>query len=525
MQKYLLLGLAGIAVAGSLAFAGKGDTPGSIESNADAALLQSRHPNLAREQYIASVLGPFRQLDRENDGLDRQDIERQKKQLDARWRASQISQILQHDYDGNFSVSPSEIQEFASGDADTRRRQADRILDEYDANGDGKVTLDEATTNKRIGRSHSLEGLLAADQNGDGKVTAAELLTLAQATFDRFDSNGDGLISQEEYKPVAERRRALAEVKRLSDAGCSFPAPSAQTRIVGFGAYQGDTISSSYVGGPDDETSVIDVRIERGDQPLYLLFTSHQPVIWRLTGDVGRVERIVASAHRGVGSRSGRNTDKHSAVGVMGVPKSRVSITSATCLPDIRPVQNGETGRNREMAEVRIAAVAGRGPDVLFGEYSPFGVKLPSGSVFPAPEGANTRPEGFDSAVWQEAARYWGGGLANINPDKVVAAVPVEPYRVLPSQMGLAQLVGHGAARKLEGNRFLLLRDIARIPPRMTGAHSAVLVLSEGVKHPPGDPGHGCVVTLAEAARTAGRAICRPPRAAVVPASPPAIQP
>lgn len=160
------------------------------------------------------------------------------------------------------------------------------------------------------------------------------------------------------------------------------------------------------------------------------------------------------------------------------------------------------------MAEAQIAALAGRQPDGLFGDYSPFGIGLPSGTVLPAPAGANARPDGFDTVVWQQAALFWPGGLANIDPARVVSVLPVQPYQVLPSQMGLAQLVGRGDARFLGEDRFLIVRDIARIPPGMYGAHSAVLVLADGVKRPPGHAGHGCVVTEAEAAQAPKPGIC-----------------
>ena len=163
------------------------------------------------------------------------------------------------------------------------------------------------------------------------------------------------------------------------------------------------------------------------------------------------------------------------------------------------------------MAASRVKTLTGRAADSLFGEYSPVGVSLPSGKILPARPGANARPEGFDPEVWREAARFWDGGLVRIDPTKVIAVEPVDAYRVLPSQMGLSQLVGAGAARKLDDGRFLILRDIARIPPRMAGAHSATLILSEGVNRPPGNPSHGCVLSQAEAATPNWREFCRPP--------------
>lgn len=373
-----------------------------------------------------------------------------------------------------------------------------------DRNYDGLGLQDIHTQKKQLDASWRAAGVAEVTRHDFNK----DLSYLTQVTFNRFETDGDTTLSTAEYEPVPTWKQAETEVERMRDAGCSYPKPGPKTRIVGYSAYEGDTISSSYVGDPDDVTYVIDVQIERGNQPLYLLFTSYEPVIWRLRGDVGRVERIVASSQHTGGPENRVNPNHVSAVGVMGVTKSKISITSQDCLTDIHAMQNWETGVGQESAEAWITTIIDRSPDDLFGEYAPYGVALPSGTVFPAPPRANKVPNGFNREVWQDAAQFWSGGLATINPDEVVAAVPVAPYIVLPAEMGLSQLVGQGAARKLERGRYLLLRDIDRIPPGMGGAHSAVLVLDDGVKHPPGKPVHGCVVTLAEAAKWSGPHIC-----------------
>lgn len=486
MRKQMAIGAACLALAGGLALTAKDNTPDESTDEAESILLRSLRPNVAREEFVAAALSPLRQLDRDGDGLDGQDLERQDRQRETGWRSQQIAGLLREDYNSDLQVSFDEIDRFAPGDAETRKRRAEQILKKYDTDGDGIATLKEAMLLPHSDRSTSLKGLLAADRNSDGTVSAKELSVLASMTFDRFDSDGDGLISQEEFVAVSEQRRIHAAAELMRQAGCTFPAAGQRTKVVGFGAYEGDAISSAYVGTPDEETSVIDVTIEAGSDPLYLLFTSYQPVIWRLTGNVERVEHVIASAFTKSDRDNRVSRASTSTVGIMGLPKSKVSITSRTCLDDIQPPREGRTSRNHEMAASRVKTLTGRAADSLFGEYSPVGVSLPSGKILSARPGANTRPEGFDPEVWREAARFWDGGLVRIDPTKVIAAEPVDAYRVLPSQMGLSQLVGAGAARKLDDGRFLILRDIARIPPRMAGAHSATLILSEGVNRPPG---------------------------------------
>lgn len=119
---------------------------------------------------------------------------------------------------------------------------------------------------------------------------------------------------------------------------------------------------------------------------------------------------------------------------------------------------------------------------------------LPSARMTKAERDSAPLPRGFDATVWREAARFWPGGLVAVDPRHVVAKARVEPYEVLPSQMGLAQLVGTGAVQHLSGDRFRIVRPIAHMPPSMGDAHSVTLIVARGVPVPPGDPGHSCVV-------------------------------
>jgi hypothetical protein len=111
-----------------------------------------------------------------------------------------------------------------------------------------------------------------------------------------------------------------------------------------------------------------------------------------------------------------------------------------------------------------------------------------------APRDSAPLPRGFDPGVWREAVRYWPGGLVTVDPRRIVAKAQVEPYKVLPSQMGLAQLVGAGAMQAQGRDRFRVVRPIAHMPPSMGGAHSVTLIFAKGVPLPPGDPVHSCVI-------------------------------
>jgi hypothetical protein len=154
----------------------------------------------------------------------------------------------------------------------------------------------------------------------------------------------------------------------------------------------------------------------------------------------------------------------------------------------------GSFSRAREGRSVRAMsyAILGREPEVLGSAYDVTAVRLPSGRAAKA-MGAPPRPDGFDLNQWRDAARYSPGGLITVDPAQVIALGEAKAYDILPNQMGLSQLIGAGAVREHDGY-FEITRSIAHYPAELTGAHSVVFKIAEGVSRPSGDPGHSCVI-------------------------------
>ncbi len=247
-------------------------------------------------------------------------------------------------------------------------------------------------------------------------------------------------------------------------------------------------------------TQTADLVIEPGDTPLYLVLGSFELVIWRVTGAVDRVERVVVQSATGSADiRSG---------GVTGLPAAKVSfVASAACFPAVWDQDEGAA------AAAALAPHLGRPADTAFADYTLAVLALPSrttetasgsdgevdiiiqdGRTFiltedgvveaPTPEaGAGT------AAIRRELTRFYPGGLVEVDAAAVVAAHPVEAYVVLPQQAGLMQLLDQGLIRR-QGQRFLIARPIPRFPAGLYGAHSISFVLAPGVAVPPGDIGH-----------------------------------
>jgi len=261
---------------------------------------------------------------------------------------------------------------------------------------------------------------------------------------------------------------------------CTLPPTTPDTQIVAFGVYESQAMSSVSVGGMDHETGIIDVEIEPGDRPLYLILASYDPMIWRFSGATQRVARVALSA-------SARSPAGTPMAGVMGLDKDRLGAVQGTdCF-------GGFSGAGQGRAVRALSyAILGREPEVLGGAYAITAVRLPSARAAKAMTVA-PRPDGFDSNQWREAARYRPGGLITVDPAQVVALGEAEPYDILPNQMGLSQLIGAGAVRQRDGY-FEITRSIAHYPAELTGAHSVVFKMAEGVSRPGGDPGHSCVI-------------------------------
>jgi Ca2+-binding EF-hand superfamily protein len=474
-------------------------------------LIEPLREGAAIEQYVARLVGMLRNVDPAGDGLDRNDIALERDQQRAGARANVISQVLRSDLDGDFKVTRRELEQSFRTSEPYRSKQVEAQLANFDSNGDGIIMLSEATASIEPRVNTQLDGLLALDPNGDGRLTAEELTLKAQSTFKKVDKDDDGRISSEEYAVIAYR---IPEIRMIRSApACALPPVPKGAKLIVFGGYEGDTISSAVVGGPDQETNLIDVTIEQGTSPLYLVLTSYESMIWRFSGATNRVVRVVVSSaatarpvltvdkplpaqHAEPSSRREapimpwrqQFQNKISASGVIGLPARKVTITNSGCPQHFyKP----------EVAALALASVResfGREPDAVFGSYSSQRVSLPSGGLTEADRKMTSPPAGFDAGMWQEAVRFWPGGLAQIDYRKVIVATSVEPYKVLPSQMGLAQLVGSGAAKQISRNTFRITQPIAHMPPSMGGAHSATLIFAKGVTLPPGDPVHSCIV-------------------------------
>lgn len=433
------------------------------------------------EQYVAKLVEELQSGDRQGDGLDQADVKLVWDSAAAQIRAEVAKKLLQQDLDGDMVVTREETGRASSPPNEYRDSEIRRLFSRFDSNGDGKIALAEALTAGLSARpSNRLASLLALDPNGDGKLTMLELHSLAEKTFAGIDRDADGRISKEEHRAI-EQKIIMAQAARWAPT-CAMPDVPDGAQVIVFGTSGADAISSAVIGGQDQETATMDVTIEQGSEPLYVILTSYGSMIWRVNGATGRVARVVVSSLMDAG-------DGISAAGVTGLPRNKVTITERGC-----PRYFSELGREAARAFGTVKRTLGREPNGIFATESAQRVMLPSGVIFEAQDGSAPLPAGFDPQTWRLASHFWKAGLVRIDHRRVVSRAPVEPYKVYPNQIGLSQLVGSGAIERQSDRSFRVLRPIPHMPPGMAGATSVRMTFAKGVPLPPGDPEHSCVI-------------------------------
>ncbi|WP_156420480.1 MULTISPECIES: EF-hand domain-containing protein [unclassified Sphingopyxis] len=334
------------------------------------------------EDYLARVVGELRQADRGDDGLDQGDVDFAVARRVAVTRAGQIQRILPMDLDGDLRITRAEIGESIGADSDpeideaTRDRRIEHRLSPLDIDGDGAITLPEAAaTARQQAWEQRFAALLALDPDRNGRLTASEMRLLAEKAFHTVDADGDGTTSETELKAI----EPLVRENRMTWQAeiCSLPPVPAGAMLIAFGGYESRTISPVQIpsNDPREKTRLVEVAIEPGEQPLYLVLTSYETTLWRLSGATARVSHVVATSYR-----AGRGGI--SAVGVTGVPERKISIARAGCPNYFSSTTEEEALRTR--ASIRFSLK--RDPDAMFADYSTDRVSLPSGAIAADPD-------------------------------------------------------------------------------------------------------------------------------------------
>ncbi len=420
---------------------------------------------------------------------------------------------------------------------DQRREQRVKDYLAVDTNGDGRIDWTEAAAQatKVDAEDRAEKGgrgafLLTLDPNGDGVLTLTEYQAVGDAFFRGVDTDGDGLLSRAEvtaYRsgaPAAEaapqratettaseRQISLAGplaavASQMQSAACGMPAPSAETDVAVVSLYEAEALSSATIATQDQVTEAVMLTIEPGDKPLYVVALSGAAMIWRVTGAVERVERLVVSSNTGLVA-NGTPTIVP-LMGETGIPKDRALFLASTgCLKAFREAPSIASAQTVAVIRARL----GKDPVVVAAGLTAGAFLLPSGTVqsvsekgaFPTVEieGSKVRiqkdPEsmtlttGADDPA-SDLGRSNPGGVVEIDAESVVSELPVVPYEVLPREAGLLQLLKSGALTRDTKGEYLI-REKIRLPAELCADHAVTFLLMRGVPEPDGNPCHSKV--------------------------------
>jgi hypothetical protein len=410
--------------------------------------------------------------------------------------------------DGNLITSRAELLRGTQGEAVSRARQADVTLARFDANNDGAITVAEVASapDRFIYQERRVDTLFALDPNKDGRLTVQELRSLILTMFARVDSDSDGRLSASEYAAISDRVNQ-AQLDRAQPI-CDLPAAPPGSVIVAYAALRGQAVSSLAIGSQRTDTNVTQVNIEPGAAPVYLVLSSYKSMLWHVTGATSRIVRVAVSARVGFApspatvngtqrvaatvAQTRMATNPPSASGIIGLPADKVLIAPMNCMPHSSASKDVRETRQLKAA---VRRALGREPDMITMTDVAVRVDLSSGALVKAPPAPPSRRKGFDPGMLGEALRVWPAGLVTFDPREVISSVPVSPYKVLPNQMGLAQLLGAGSMERVSDGKFKVVRPIAQLPPAMYGPAAISIVIGDGVPMPPGEPGNACVLS------------------------------
>lgn len=494
------------------------------------------------QRYLESLRAEVLRLDANGDGvIDSADAEIHNAIMTASHRANASVRFMSADLDGDGAVTEAELRQKLEYDQriaaamrnvappsvsdprvpnpDDRTSQEIRNLLTADADNDGRVTWAEVIEflKRQPFYVQSLTSPQAKFINqllplaSDGKpLSLSEIEAAATAAFLAIDTDGNGTISQDELaaarsQPKPRRKEEQAQPQRSEEQpqlNCGMPAASEKAKVVLLGSGETEALSNVAIGTQDEATGVGTIKVEAGDEPIYLVIVSYQPTIWRFDGAVERIEHVVVTT-----TRTGLNeTDQKSPplAGVTGLPADRVTFAR----------QSGCIGVFSEVPSIDAAKAAGAvkqqsGKDVAVtaGRFKVAGFRVPSGRVdviernpgtqitsAPKFEGDANKAQVQATSNLETIFRwYTPGGLIDVDAKSVVASATAQRYEVAPQEAGLIQLMKSGALTQNPRGEFLIHGKI-RFPAALSGRHATKFLLMRSVPMPEGDPGNSLII-------------------------------
>src|SRR5262245_35333830 len=190
---------------------------------------------------------------------------------------------------------------------------------------------------RRLFSPHSI-GWLTTLLASTFALTMVDLPVLAQAdeipeTVLVTGSLNRGVVPPGQVTPINDFIRSYPPPPPPDPLACAMPTPSDSAAVVLVGTNEADALSTTTIGSQDVSVGTASLVIEPGREPIYLVVASGHPIIWRVSGAIERLERLVLTS-----SRNGPDTvslDQPPVVGATGVPARKITfLKRVDCLRD-----------------------------------------------------------------------------------------------------------------------------------------------------------------------------------------------
>ncbi|MEM1052728.1 MAG: hypothetical protein AAGI28_11600, partial [Pseudomonadota bacterium] len=376
-----------------------------------------------------------------------------------------------------------------------RVRQAEQLAAEAstknDLDGDGLVTFEELISSvpkptvkarDKAKRERLFTRLMAIDTDGDGRVTEDELSSRFTEQFALVDIDQDGVISKEEAKAARLKLDLAREIAKT--AVCKLPEVPAHAVPIAVFSREGAQVSSVALGTQKQTTSIIDVTIEDGEEPLFILLASQEPVIWAFAGATQRVHQAVLFA---------RKTDEQGGglIGATGLAEGQVTIGETDCLPTTKILSLGP--RSFEQLAPLFVASTGIEANIQKHRRGTISVSLPSFAVDRSTT-ETPAPDGFDPLLWNKGLSNYSRGIGKVDPASLITEASHQPYDVYPREFGLAQLAARGIIETTQHlNEYRIVKPLDTFPQSILRTGRVHFVLGEGITRPQGEIGSSCI--------------------------------
>lgn len=341
---------------------------------------------------------------------------------------------------------------------------------DLDVNADKKLSAEEIlyvtedVFNKETSQVIAqYESYLALSKDGNS-TTLEQVSDAAVKAFNTLDYKRDGSISGKEFSRYLRAHRP----KKTECNAPLFGDKSIPIYAVVVGGSNAIT-SLQFNGSFSELAGHVDVKIEKQDQPINLVLSSFQHMVWSIKGDVSSLNHVLVFGAVG---------NDEVLAGVAGIPYEKVSFMGREACWDARiPSSRGLDIKKKEDLAKSLGifkSLTGRQLSLLRGKGMVSGIVVKSVPEVELSDGIDDdlrkMPNGLNSEYWAEFLTWKPSGHKSVDIQNVVWGGYAAEVKILPDWAGFAQLEKEGVIAPLHVDYekrkvvFLLRKDLLIFP-------------------------------------------------------------